>query len=258
MTQESPTSDREGALDSENSGIRATGAPTRIVAGKRTLPTGSSDKYPLPGRWPQPEAWLEPDDAPEPEAWLEPDDAPEPEAKPKAKPEAKPKAKPKRPVASPQPVEPVIEPPVMIEIEIGPRPSAVKRSNWLEAPDYWLADHQSVPRPPTRSIPRPKRFVRMSRARSASLFLVAMAGIAVIVAGMVFAGHLTYDYFNTPLALPTTHPATATATDIPATATQTDIPVTVTATGGANDQGTATPNITPDTTPDITPVIPTP
>jgi hypothetical protein len=250
MTQESPTSDREGALDSENSGIRATGAPARIVAGKRTLPPGSSDKYPLPGRWPQPEAWLEPDDAPEPEAWLEPDDAPEPEAKPKAKP--------KRPVAPSRPVEPAIEPPVMIEIEIGPRPSAVKRSNWLEAPDYWLADHQSVPRPPTRSIPRPKRFVRMSRARSASLFLVAMVGIAVIVAGMVFAGHLTYDYFNTPLALPTTHPATATATDIPATATPTDIPVTVTATDGANDQGTATPDITPDTTPDITPVIPTP
>ena len=146
----------------------------------------------------------------------------------------------------------------MIEIEIGSRPSAVKRSDWLEAPDYWLADHQSVPRPPTRPIPRPKRFVRMSRARSATLFLVAVMGIAVVVAGMVFAGHLTYEYFNTPLALPTTHPATATATDIPATATPTDIPVTVTATDGSNGQGTATPDITPDTTPDITPVIPTP
>jgi len=146
----------------------------------------------------------------------------------------------------------------MIEIEIGSRPAAVKRSDWLEAPDYWLADHQSVPRPPTRPIPRPKRFVRMSRARSATLFLVAVMGIAVVVAGMVFAGHLTYEYFNTPLALPTTHPATATATDIPATATPTDIPVTVTATDATDDQGTATPDITPDTTPDITPVIPTP
>ena len=234
MTQESPTSDREGALDSENSGIRATGAPARIVAGKRTLPPGSSDKYPLPGRWPQPEAWLEFDDAPEPEA------------------------KPQRPVEPPRPVEPAIDPPVMIEIEIGSRPSAVKRSDWLEAPDYWLADHQSVPRPPTRPIPRPKRFVRMSRRRSATLLFVAVVGIAVVGAGMVFAGHLTYEYFNTPLALPTTHPATATATDIPATATPTDIPVTVTATDGANDQGTATPDITPDTTPDITPVIPIP
>ena len=146
----------------------------------------------------------------------------------------------------------------MIEIEIGSRRPAVKRSDWLEAPDYWLADHQSVPRPPTRPIPRPKRFVRMSRARSTTLFLVAVAGIAVVVAGMVFAGHLTYDYFNTPLALPTTHPATATATEVPATATPTDIPVTVTATGAANDQGTVTPDITPNTTPDITPVIPTP
>jgi hypothetical protein len=142
----------------------------------------------------------------------------------------------------------------MIEIEIGSRVPAVKRSNWLEAPDYWLADHQSVPRPPTRSIPRPKRFVRMSRARSTMLFLVAVMGIAVVVAGMVFAGHLTYDYFNTPLALPTPHPATATATEVPATATPTDIPVTVTATDGANNQGTATPDITPD----VTPVIPTP
>ncbi len=234
MTQESPTSDREDALESDTSSIRATGAPARVIAGKRTLPPGSSDKYPLPGRWPQPEAWLEFDDAPEPEA------------------------KPQRPVEPPRPVEPAIDPPVMIEIEIGSRPSAVKRSDWLEAPDYWLADHQSVPRPPTRPIPRPKRFVRMSRRRSATLLFVAVVGIAVVGAGMVFAGHLTYEYFNTPLALPTTHPATATATEIPATATPTDIPVTVTATDGANDQGTATPDITPDTTPDITPVIPTP
>ncbi len=225
MTQESPTSNREGAVTSSP---RATGAPARSVTGKRTLPPGSSDKYPLPGRWPQPEAWPEADDA------LEPD-------------------------AEPQlPPRPPAEPPVMIEIEIGTRVPAVKRSDWLQAPDYWLADHQSVPRPPTRSIPRPKRFVRMSRARSTTLFLVAVLGIAVVSAGMVFAGHLTYEYFNTPLALPTTHPATATATEIPATATPTDIPVTVTATDNADDQGTATPDITPDTTPDVTPVIPTP
>jgi hypothetical protein len=236
MTQESPTSNREGALESENSSARATGAPARIVAGKRTLPPGSSDKYPLPGRWPQPEAWPESDDLLEIEAELEA-------------------------AATPQPkvvAEPPVEQPVMIEIEIGSRFPAVKRSNWLQAPDYWLADHQSVPRPPTRSIPRPKRFVRMSRTRSATLFLVAVMGIAVVVAGMVFAGHLTYEYFNTPLALPTAHPATATATDIPATATPTNIPVTVTTTDSASDQGTATPDITPDTTPDITPVIPTP
>lgn len=228
MTQESPTSNREGAIASGASSARATGAPARIVAGKRTLPPGSSDKYPLPGRWPQPEALPEADDALELEA---------------------------EPLAPPRPPA---EPPVMIEIEIGPRVPAVKRSDWLQAPDYWLADHQSVPRPPTRSIPRPKRFVRMSRARSTTLFLVAMVGIAIVGAGMVFAGHLTYEYFNTPLALPTTHPATATATDIPATATPTDIPVTVTATDGSDAQGTATPNITPDTTPDVTPVIPTP
>ncbi len=224
MTQESPTSNREGALESENSGIRATGAPAHIVAGKRTLPPGSSDKYPLPGRWPQPEAWPESDVAPKPEA--------EP--------------------------QPPVEQPVMIEIEIGSRHSAVKRSNWLQAPDYWLADHQSVPRPRTRSLPRPKRFVRVSRARSSMLLFVAVVGIAIVGAGMVYAGHLTYDYFNTPLALPTTHPATATATDLPATATPTDIPVTGTATDGSDAQGTVTPDITPDTTPDVTPVIPTP
>lgn len=244
MTQESPTSNREDAMESGTGNIRATGAPARIVTGKRTLPPGSSDKYPLPGRWPQPEAWMEPDDAPEPEA-----EPRQPVERP---------AEPQRSAAPRRPAEPAIEPPVMIEIEIGSRARAVKRSNWLEAPDYWLADHQSVPRPPTRSIPRPKRFVRMSRARSASLFLVAMVGIAVVVAGMVFAGHLTYEYFNTPLALPTTYPATATATDIPATATSTDIPATGTATDATDDQGTATPDITPDTTPDATPVIPLP
>jgi len=238
MTQESPTSNREGAIESENSSARATGAPARIVAGKRTLPPGSSDKYPLPGRWPQPEAWPESGDLLEIEA------EPEPVA-----------------AAAPQPkavAEPPVEQPVMIEIEIGSRFPAVKRSNWLEAPDYWLADHQSVPRPPTRPIPRPRRFVRMSRARSTMLLLVAVVGIVVVGAGMAFAGHLTYEYFNTPLALPTAHPATATATDIPATATPTDIPVTVTATDGTDNQGTATPAITPDTTPDITPVISTP
>ncbi len=236
MTQESPTSNREDASDSGTSGARATGAPARIVSGKRTIPPGSSDKYPLPGRWPQPEAWPESDDA------LEFDDVPQPKAAP-------------HPKAAP---EPSIEQPVMIEIEIGSRFPAVKRSNWLEAPDYWLADHQSVPRPPTRPIPRPRRFVRMSRTRSSMLLFVAVVGIAIVGAGMVYAGHLTYDYFNTPLALPTTHPATATATDIPATATPTEIPVTGTATDGSDGQGTATPDITPDTTPDITPVIPTP
>jgi hypothetical protein len=248
MTQESPTSDREGALDSENSGIRATGAPARVVAGKRTLPPGSSDKYPLPGRWPQPEAWLDLDDSPDP------DDAPEPEVA-RQQPAERQRQR-QRPVEPA--IESAIEPPVMIEIEIGARPPAVKRSDWLEAPDYWLADHQSVPRPSTRPIPRPKRFVRMSRARSATLLFVAVVGIVIVGAGMVFAGHLTYDYFNTPLALPTTHPATATATEVPATATPTDIPVTVTATDATDDQGTATPDITPDTTPDVTPVIPTP
>jgi hypothetical protein len=185
MTQESPTSNREGAIESENSSARATGAPARIVAGKRNLPPGSSDKYPLPGRWPQPEAWPESGDLLEIEA------EPEPVA-----------------AAAPQPkavAEPPVEQPVMIEIEIGSRFPAVKRSNWLEAPDYWLADHQSVPRPPTRPIPRPRRFVRMSRARSTMLLLVAVVGIVVVGAGMAFAGHLTYEYFNTPLALPTAH-----------------------------------------------------
>lgn len=236
MTQESPTSNREDASDSGIDSARATGAPARIVSGKRTIPPGSSDKYPLPGRWPQPEAWPESDDA------LEFDDAPPPVAA------SHPKTVP----------EPAIEQPVMIEIEIGSRFPAVKRSNWLEAPDYWLADHQSVPRPPTRPIPRPRRFVRMSRARSSTLLFIAVVGIAIVGAGMVYAGHLTYGYFNTPLALPTTHPATATATDIPATATPTDIPVTGTATDGSDAQGTVTPDITPDTTPDVTPVIPTP
>ncbi len=225
MTQESPTSSREEAVESGRGSARATGVPARIVAGKRTLPPGSSDKYPLPGRWPEPE-----------EAWLESEDAAEPE----------PAAKPQAPV----------ERPVMIEIEIESRVPVVKRANWLKASDYWLADHQSVPRPRVRSLPRPQRFVRMSRARSAMLLLVAMGGIGLVVVGMAFAGHLTYEYFNTPVALPTVHPATATATDVPATATATDVPVTVTATDGADAQGTVTSDVTPDTTPEVPTVAP--
>src|SRR5262249_28928731 len=155
--QKSPTSSREEVVEPGASSLRATGAPARIVVGKRTLPPGSSDKYPLPGRWPQTE-----------EAWWESADVPVPEAKAKSP----------------------VERPVMIEIEIESRVPVVKRANWLKAPDYWLVDHQSVPRPRVRSLPRPQRFVRRSRLRSAMLLLVAVTGIGLVVAGMVFAGHL--------------------------------------------------------------------
>lgn len=226
MTRESPTSNPASDMDGldgmdepRRSGARATSAPARIVTGKRILPPGSSDKYPLPGRWP------EPDDG---------EDVPEPEAVEQAAP-------------PPPPPPPVVD--VVIETSAPGLAPVVRRANWLKAPDYWLADHQTVPRPPTRPLPRPRRFVRMSRGRSAALFLVAVVGIGVVVAGMLFSGHLTYEFFNTPMALPTAHPATATATDTPVVPTATDIPTPNATANATSTQGAVTPGVTPNATP---------
>jgi hypothetical protein len=84
------------------------------------------------------------------------------------------------------------------------------------------------------------------------LLLISVMGISLVGAGMVYAGHLTYDYFNTPVALPITHPATATPTNIPATATPTNVPVTVTAADATETQGAVTPGTTPNV-PTVTP-----
>lgn len=86
----------------------------------------------------------------------------------------------------------------------------VASKNWLAEPGYWLADHQSIPRPPTRPIARPRRFRRMSRLQSSLLAVIILIVVIVIGAGMYEAGRLSGDFFNNffsaPHAAPTAHP----------------------------------------------------
>lgn len=93
----------------------------------------------------------------------------------------------------------------------------IASANWLPEPGYWLADHQSIPRPPTRPIPRPRRFRRMSRLQSALVAVIILIVAMVIGVGMVEAGRISGDFFNgnffnTPHSAPTTQPTTPAAT----------------------------------------------
>lgn len=94
----------------------------------------------------------------------------------------------------------------------------VASTNWLPEPDYWLADHQRIPRPPTRPIARPKRFRRMSRMQSALLAVIILIVVIVIGAGMVEAGRISHDFFNNtpffnaPHTVPTARPTTPAST----------------------------------------------
>ena len=93
----------------------------------------------------------------------------------------------------------------------------IAAANWLPEPDYWLADHQGIPRPPTRPIPRPRRFRRMSRLQSALVAVIILIVATVIGVGMVEAGRISGDFFNgnffnTPHSAPTTQPTTPAAT----------------------------------------------
>jgi hypothetical protein len=125
----------------------------------------------------------------------------------------------------------------------------VGKNNWLPNQDYWLADHQAIPRPKSRPLPRPKRFRRVSYGRSFTFAFVCVVGAGLIVGGMIAAGQITYQYFNTPFAIPKTAPATATATLAPPTVTATAVPVTVTPTDA---QQTVTPEVSPEV-PTVTP-----
>lgn len=102
-----------------------------------------------------------------------------------------------------QPEEPQ---PSLAEDDI-PLVPVVTPEHWLPKPQYWLADHQRIPRPPTRPIPRPTRFRRGSRVRSCLLLLVILACVGLFGAGIVMAGRLSYQYFNAPTPVPTAHPA---------------------------------------------------
>lgn len=125
----------------------------------------------------------------------------------------------KHPLPSPWP-QPG-ESPLFPEAEDVTVTPTVSTKNWLPEPEYWLADHQRIPRPPTRPIARPQRFHRMSRLQSALLALIILIAFGAIGAGMVEAGRISHDFFNgnffnaphtVPTAQPTTHPAGITPT----------------------------------------------
>ncbi len=133
------------------------------------------------------------------------------------------------------------------DLALEPVVPVVRRDNWLQKPEYWLADYQLLPRPRTRRVPRPKRFRPVSYTRSTMLLFVILIGIFLVSGGVVFAGQLSYDFFNSPLSLPAAHPATATT--IPATATSTVIETAATAT---DDTAAATATVEEPT---VTPII---
>jgi hypothetical protein len=133
------------------------------------------------------------------------------------------------------------------DLALEPVVPVVTRDNWLQKPEYWLADYQLLPRPRTRRVPRPKRFRPVSYTRSTMLLFVILIGIFLVSAGVVFAGQLSYDFFNSPLSLPSAHPATATT--IPATATSTVVETAATAT---SDTAAATATVEEPT---VTPII---
>jgi hypothetical protein len=116
----------------------------------------------------------------------------------------------KHPLPNPWPGQAEPQPfPDAEDVMISP---TVSSKNWLPEPDYWLADHQRIPRPPTRPIARPKRFRRLSRLQSALLAVIILIAVIVIGAGMYEAGRLSGDFFNNffsaPHAAPTAHPTT--------------------------------------------------
>ncbi|HEX6542300.1 MAG TPA: hypothetical protein VF040_11140 [Ktedonobacterales bacterium] len=135
----------------------------------------------------------------------------------------------------------------------------VTQELWLPKQDYWLANHQVIPRPSMRKVPRPQRFRPVSRRRSMLLLVIIVLGTGLIGAGVVFAATLSYQYFNVsgsnaPGSAPKGQPVTATSTIVPATTTATTISATVTTTvaegtAPASDaQGTVTPEL-PTVTP---------
>jgi hypothetical protein len=128
----------------------------------------------------------------------------------------------KHPLPSPWPQRSPSQPLAQL-LEEGPAPTSltvydaplvpsVTPEHWLPEPDYWLADHQRIPRPPTRPITRPTRFRRVSRARSSAIVLFILLALLVLGAGMIEAGHLSYQLFNSPITLPSLLPTHATPT----------------------------------------------
>lgn len=181
MTSEIP------AHELDNTGVAPASVPLEaplapIEPARRTQPpSGSSGKHPLPNPWPQQAASSSSGKHPLPNPRLR-------HVRPQPSPDAE------AVTASP----------------------TVASDNWLPEPDYWLADHQRIPRPPTRPIARPKRFRRMSRLQSALLAVIILIAVIVIGAGMYEAGRLSGDFFNNffsaPHAAPTAHPTTPAAT----------------------------------------------
>ena len=176
MTPELPTNEIERtdpARAGDLGSIRDTGTPPALPRDRRTAPLRSSGKHPLPSTWPQ--------------------------------------RAPSQPLAQPL-VAGQAPTSTSMTVYDAPLVPSVTPEHWLPEPDYWLADHQRIPRPPTRPITRPTRFRRVSRARSSAIVLFILLALLVLGVGMVEAGHLSYQLFNSPITLPSLLPTHATPT----------------------------------------------
>lgn len=241
MTSETPASDRESADHPGATSTRIADGSGNSSSGRRAVPSRSSGKHPLPSPWPQPED--------EPAIFTIDDEPRVPSIAPKRE-----LPKPANFTAADQPSAPSVTgvtpprrlpAPEIATVNDALRAPSVTPQHWLPEPDYWLADHQRVPRPPTRPIPRPKRFRRTSYVKSFFLALFILLGIALIGAGMVTAGQLSYQFFNTPKAAPTTRPANAAPTSPADNATPTTTPDNATPTPGSDSATPTAAAMTP-------------
>lgn len=87
----------------------------------------------------------------------------------------------------------------------------VAQEQWLPQPEYWLSDHQRIPRPKTQPIPRPVRFNRAPRWKSAVLMLVVVVAVGAAIAGGIQLSRAGSNLLNeltapAPKAQPGTRP----------------------------------------------------
>ena len=106
--------------------------------------------------------------------------------------------------------------------EAGRYDTIVLPSQWISEEERWntstflsLTGHHATPRinrPPTRPLPRPRRFKRISRIRSVALFIIVLVVLVVLVIGAGFAYRTTVkavDRFLQPTTQPPTTPTPA-------------------------------------------------
>ena len=104
----------------------------------------------------------------------------------------------------------------------GVRPTVESRA-WLKQDDYWqrttyiaVTGRHTAVAPPTRPLPRPRRFRKSSRVRSALVLALTLALIVVIPMGVVLAQRAAETHITLPSSIPgLTEPTQASHTPTP-------------------------------------------